>query len=43
MKYYFAIAALFAVIGFVFYLEVATWRECLADNSFLYCMRVLSK
>lgn len=34
------------VIAFVaigIYYEMAVWQECRATNSWLYCMRVLSK
>ena len=35
-------AMLLFIVG-VIYLEVGLWRECRADHSWLYCVRVLGK
>lgn len=43
MKTIAGILAFIGIIGFVIYLEVGVWRECLAENSFFYCMRMMSK
>ena len=32
-----------AIVSGVVYLEVSLWNECRETNSFLYCLRTLSK
>jgi hypothetical protein len=42
MKYYAIILFILFVLCGIVYLEYATWSECLADNSWFYCLRILS-
>lgn len=41
----FVIVALFTVIAIplAFYIEINFWNECREDNSFMYCLRLLSR
>ena len=32
-----------AIFGFVIWLEVNAWNECLETNSFWYCIRILDR
>lgn len=36
-------AVLAVIVGLVIWLQVSLWRECRADHSWFYCMRVLGK
>ena len=37
------VVGMFVVIGLAIWYEVELWDECLQNNSFMYCMRVLQK
>ena len=43
MKYYVGLAFALLIVGFVVWLEVKSWNECLETNSWFYCMRILGK
>ena len=37
------IAGIVAVVGLIVWYEVAVWNECRSTNSWLYCVRIISK
>lgn len=37
------VVAVAALIAIGIYYEIAVWQECRTTNSWMYCMRVLSK
>lgn len=41
ISFWAAVFALIAIIGLGVAFEVSVWRECRADHSWLYCIRVL--
>lgn len=41
MKYYAIILFILLLLCGIGYAEWSMWDECLTDNSFFYCMRVL--
>lgn len=43
MKYVMYLLLAFVILGGVIYLQANIWNECRQTNSFLYCLRVLSK
>lgn len=43
MRYWLAPIFAFTLVGFIVWLEVRTWNECLDSNTFWYCLRVLDK
>jgi hypothetical protein len=42
MKYYSLLFCFIILMSGIVYLEVMTWRECLADNSWFYCLRTIN-
>jgi hypothetical protein len=42
MKYYLPLFGLILLTFVIVYLEVMTWRECLTDNSWFYCLRTIN-
>ncbi len=43
MRILFAMIFLLTLFAGVIYLEYSVWSECLQDNSFLYCLRMMDR
>lgn len=43
MKLWLAIIFALTLFAGVIYLEYSVWNECLQDNSFFYCLRMMNR